>query len=88
MLLACKIMDAFQLVKGFGHVSSRLPDSDNILVTPRTALGMAREQDLVVIDADGRVVEGNATPFAEIYMHLGIYRKRPDIGAICAEPAA
>lgn len=83
MLLACKIMDTFGLVKGFGHVSSRLPDSDNILVTPRKALGLAKEEDLVIVDAGGKVVSGSGTPFAELFMHLGIYQKRPDIGAIC-----
>jgi ribulose-5-phosphate 4-epimerase/fuculose-1-phosphate aldolase len=83
MLQACKIMDAFGLVQGFGHVSSRLPGSGNFLVTARKALGMVEERDLVVVDAAGKVVDGSATPFAEIYMHLGIYQKRPDIGAIC-----
>ena len=35
MLVACKIMDAFGLVQAFGHVTSRLPNTNNILVTPR-----------------------------------------------------
>ena len=83
MLLACKIMDAFGLVQGFGHVSSRLPDTSNILVTPRKAIGLAKAQDLVIIDADGKVVDGSSTPFAEIHLHLGIFQKRHDIGAIC-----
>lgn len=83
MLTACKIMDTFGLVRGFGHVSSRLPDSNNFLVTPIKALGLVKAGDLVVIDAGGHVVSGTARPFAEVYMHLGIYQKRPDIGAIC-----
>ncbi|OGO44154.1 MAG: hypothetical protein A2Z05_06110 [Chloroflexi bacterium RBG_16_60_22] len=82
-VLACKIMDTFGLVRGFGHVSSRLPGTDNFLVTPRKALGLVKAEDLVIIDPEGRAVSGTATPFAEVYMHLGIYRKRPDIGAIC-----
>lgn len=83
MLLACKIMDYLGLVQGFGHVSSRLPGTGNILVTPKKPLGLVTEEELVVIDLRGRKVEGNATPLGEIAMHLGIYEKRPDIGAIC-----
>ncbi|MFC1815350.1 class II aldolase/adducin family protein [Thermodesulfobacteriota bacterium] len=83
ILLACKIMDHFGLVQGYGHVSSRLPGTNNILVTPKKAIGLAMEEELVIMDLDGRKLEGHAIPLGEIAMHLGIYRKRPDIGAIC-----
>jgi len=83
MVLACKIMDAFGLVQGFGHISSRLPNTSNILLTPKKALGLVKKHDLVVVDDCGKTVEGSVTPFLEIQMHLGIYQKRPDIGAIC-----
>lgn len=83
MLVACKIMDYFGLVQGFGHVSSRLPNTSNILVTPKKAIGLAKEEELVIVDLSGRKMEGSATPLGEIAMHLGIYRKRPDVGAIC-----
>lgn len=82
MLLAAKIMDKFGLVQGMGHVSSRLPGSPNIMVTPRSAIGLAKLEDLVIVDPEGKIVEGK-NPFAELYLHLGIYRKRPDVGAIC-----
>ena len=83
MLMACKIMEYFGLIQGFGHVSSRLPDTDNILVTPKKAPGLAKEEELVIVDTTGKRVEGSATPLGEIAMHLGIYQKRPDVGAIC-----
>jgi len=83
MLIACKIMDTFGLVQALGHVSSRIPNTTNFLVTARKALGLMEENDLVIVDKEGKLIEGNAIPFAEIYMHLGIYQKRPDVGAIC-----
>lgn len=83
MLMACKIMDTFGLIQGFGHVTSRLPDTTNILVTPKKPPGLAREEELVIVDPQGKKVKGEATPLGEIAMHLGIYRKRPDVGAIC-----
>lgn len=83
MLQACRVMDHFGLLQAFGHVSSRLPGTDNILVTARKGLSLVTERDLVIVDSEGRKVEGRSTPFAEIHMHLGIYQKRPDVGAIC-----
>jgi HCOMODA/2-hydroxy-3-carboxy-muconic semialdehyde decarboxylase len=83
MLTACKIMDHFGLIQGFGHVTSRIPGTSNILVTPKQAPGLAKEEELVILDMEGKRVSGSATPLGEINMHLGIYRKRPDVGAIC-----
>ena len=83
MLTACRIMDHFGLIRGFGHVTSRIPGTTHILVTPKKAPGLAKKEELVVIDMDGKTVAGTATPLGEIAMHLGIYRKRPDVGAIC-----
>jgi len=83
MLTACRIMDHFGLIQGFGHVTSRIPGTSNILVTPKQAPGLAKEEELVILDMEGKRVSGSATPLGEINMHLGIYRKRPDVGAIC-----
>lgn len=83
MIQACKIMDNSGLVEGFGHVSSRIPGTDNILVTTRRALRFVEEKDLVIVDSNGKVVEGNSIPFIEIFLHLGVYQKRKDVGAIC-----
>lgn len=83
MLLASKVMEYFGLVQGFGHVSSRIPGSNNILVTPKKPISLSTEDELIEVDMSGKKVAGTATPFGEIKMHLGIYSKRPDVGAIC-----
>jgi ribulose-5-phosphate 4-epimerase/fuculose-1-phosphate aldolase len=83
IVLACKIMDRFGLVQGFGHVSSRLPGTSNILVTPKKPIGLVKREELIVLDMNGKKVQGSGTPLGEVAMHLGIYGKRPDIGAIC-----
>ena len=65
-----------------GNVSVRLGDG-SILVTPS---GMSKvdvePDDLVVVDPDGRVIEGDGTPSSELRMHLRIYRRRPDVRAV------
>ena len=65
-----------------GNLSVRL-DRNRILVTP-TAMskGMMRPSDLVIVDLQGRKLEGRRNVSSEIGMHLLIYGLRPDIGGI------
>ena len=37
---------------------------------------------LLVTDLEGRVVEGDRHPSSEVKMHLVVYRRRPDAGAV------
>ncbi len=85
ILLACKILDSEGLVKGFGHVSARAPGTEGkILITPRKALRLVQTlDDLVLVDLDGAVSDGPAGPPLELNMHLAVYKKRPDVKAIC-----
>lgn len=39
-------------------------------------------EDVIIIDLDGKVIEGNTKPSIETPMHTGIYKARPDIRAI------
>jgi ribulose-5-phosphate 4-epimerase/fuculose-1-phosphate aldolase len=83
IVMACRIMDHFHMVQGFGHVSSRLPGTNNIIVTPKKPIGLVTRDELILMDLNGNKLQAEGTPLGEIAMHLGIYRKRPDIGAIC-----
>ncbi len=65
-----------------GNLSVRL-SSGHILATP-TMLPKSRvtTRDLVELMPDGRVVGGRRGVSSEIGMHLFIYRRRPDAGAV------
>jgi len=39
-------------------------------------------EDMVVMDIDGNIKEGNRKPSTEINMHLLVYKNRPDVNAI------
>lgn len=66
-----------------GNISARLPGDDKFLITPS---GMDYEvlqpEDIVLADLDAKVLEGSRKPSIETSLHAGIYRKRPDAGAI------
>lgn len=82
VVTACRVLTHFRIVEGFGHVSARVPGSDRILITPRRALGLVREAELVELDAAGRQVAGEGRPPLEVPMHLAVYRRRGDVAAI------
>ena len=65
-----------------GNISIRLEDG-TILCTP-TAIskGYMTEGDLVIVDADGKMVSGSRKVSSEIAMHLLIYKLRSDVHAV------
>ena len=71
-----------------GNLSVRLSDA-RILTTPTCMnKGMLEPEDLVVVDLDGRHLEGQRKASSEVLMHLLFYRMRGDVQAIChAHPA-
>jgi L-fuculose-phosphate aldolase len=66
-----------------GNLSVRL-DSERILTTPTCMnKGMLAPPDLVVMDMEGRQLDGERKASSELLMHLLFYRMRPDAYAIC-----
>ena len=66
-----------------GNISVRL-DRERLLTTP-TAIskGLMTPDDLVITDMDGKRLAGSRQASSEIGMHLLIYRRRPDVHAVC-----
>jgi ribulose-5-phosphate 4-epimerase/fuculose-1-phosphate aldolase len=65
-----------------GNVSVRL-DDDRILATP-TAIhkGFMSADDVIVVDRQGRKLQGTRQPSSELRMHLAAYEERPDVRAV------
>lgn len=66
-----------------GNISVRL-DSRRVLTSP-TAIskGMMQPDDLVITDMQGRKLAGRRNASSELAMHLLIYKRRPDVHAVC-----
>jgi len=67
-----------------GNVSVRLGGPEEaILVTPS---GLSKVDvtldDLVIVNLDGKVLDGRRSPSSELAMHLRIYRRRDDVRAV------
>ena len=63
-----------------GNVSIRDPQSGLVAIKPS---GVMYEdltaEDMVVLDLDGKVVEGTKKPSSDTASHLYVYRQRPDV---------
>jgi ribulose-5-phosphate 4-epimerase/fuculose-1-phosphate aldolase len=82
VLAACRVLTHFKIAEGFGHVSVRVPGTDRFLITPRRALGLVTEAELVELDPSGRQLAGEGHPPLEVAMHVAVYRRRPEIMAM------
>lgn len=69
-------------IEGFGHLSVRLPGEDKLLVTRHSAGLAATCDDLLLMDLDGRKLDGAGDSPGEAPIHFEIYKARPDIGSI------
>jgi L-fuculose-phosphate aldolase len=65
-----------------GNLSVRL-DAERLLVTPTGASKfLLRSEDMVIVDMEGRHLEGARRVTSEVSMHLAVYHLRPDVGAV------
>lgn len=82
--VACQIAEAQGLGHSFlGHVSARHPGEETIQVKPAgIGLGEVRSRDVITVGLDGRQITGSRGMHAEMPIHLGIYKQRPDVNAV------
>lgn len=65
-----------------GNISLR-GDKGNIYITASgTKIGDLREEDIIVCDMDGNIIEGSGKPSKETRMHIEIYKNRPEVNAV------
>ena len=66
-----------------GNVSGRDPQTGFVVIKPS---GIRYEEltpeDMVVVDLDGKVVEGKHKPSSDTFAHVYVYRHRPDVNGV------
>jgi L-ribulose-5-phosphate 4-epimerase len=66
-----------------GNVSARDADTGLVVIKPSgVRYDDLRAEQMVVIDLEGKVIEGNLKPSSDTASHLYIYRHRPDVGGV------
>lgn len=67
---------------GDGNISVRL-DEKHIAITPsELSKGFLSPSDILLVDINGRVLDGSHSPSSELPLHLMAYRERNDINAV------
>jgi ribulose-5-phosphate 4-epimerase/fuculose-1-phosphate aldolase len=79
-----RLLNMQEIIDFSGHVSARIPGTDHILIQPRdTSRAVLTADDLLVVDLEGRVLEGEGPAPSETALHTCVYRARPDAQAVC-----
>jgi L-fuculose-phosphate aldolase len=84
VLNACQEMQKAALVIGSsGNASLRLAGSDQVAITPSSVdYSYMSADDVMILNLDGDVLEGELNPSIEHPLHLAIYKVRSDVNAI------
>ncbi len=78
------LLPAYQLVAWTsGNISARDPATGLIVIKPSGLLyDQLTAETMVIVDADGQVVEGDLLPSSDTLSHCYIYRQRPDLHGV------
>ncbi len=84
-IAACTRLLVMQEIIDFsGHISVRIPGTDRVLIQPRdTSRAALTADDILVVDLDNNVLEGEGPAPSETALHTCVYRARPDAVAVC-----
>ena len=71
------------VIQTWGNASGRDKDSGLIVIKPSgVSYDLMQTEDMVVLDPEGRVVEGNYRPSTDAPTHVLLYKSYPEIGAV------
>ncbi|MEA2641606.1 MAG: 3,4-dihydroxyphthalate decarboxylase [Chloroflexota bacterium] len=86
---SCRILAQHAVLKGsMGHVSTRVPGTNDILVRGRPpidpGLRFCEPSSIIRVGADARPIGATrgVKRVSEIYLHTEVYKRRPDINAV------
>lgn len=66
-----------------GHVSVRIPEQARILMKPHSfGFEEIRPQHIIVVDFNGKKVQGKYERHSEVFIHTEIYKARPDVNCV------
>jgi len=67
-----------------GNLSARDPETGLVVIKPSgVRYEDLRPDNLVIVDLDARVIEGDLAYSSDTLTHLYIYRHRPDVNGVC-----
>jgi L-ribulose-5-phosphate 4-epimerase len=78
-----RMLEMKELLSYSGHVSVRLPGRDALMIQRHVdSRAEVVPERMVVVDFDGKVIEGNGKPPSEVAIHTEILKARPDVNCV------
>lgn len=78
-----RVYDRGYVASNDGNISARI-DDERILITPTgVSKGFMKPEDLIIVDMEGKLVNGKKKQSSESNMHIQIYNDRPDVLSVC-----
>ncbi|NIO09458.1 MAG: hypothetical protein GTO40_16220 [Deltaproteobacteria bacterium] len=77
-----KVLTGEGVLTGSGHLSVRIPGTENFLINPRFPGVLATPKDICTVNADGKRIAGKGPIPSETFIHSCIYRARPDVKSV------
>jgi L-ribulose-5-phosphate 4-epimerase len=66
-----------------GNVSGRDPETGLVVIKPSgVRYGDLTPENMVVVDLNGKVIEGKHKPSSDTFAHVYVYRHRPDVNGM------
>ncbi len=83
LAMAMRLLTVEGIMDFNGHMSYRIPGTDRVLINSRRASRAAlRPEDIVTMDLDGKLVEGDFEPPSEKWIHTQVLAARPDVVSV------
>jgi len=78
-----QLLESGLVVLTWGNVSAFDPESGLMVIKPSgVPYSKLTPESMVVVDLEGRVVEGSLCPSSDTWTHLELYRNYPHIGSV------
>ena len=72
------------VIFNWGNASQKSEDGNYIAIKPSGVdYNKLTPEDIVVVDMDGKTIEGNLKPSVDTKTHLELYKSFPDIKGVC-----
>lgn len=78
-----ELVDQGLVIYTWGNVSGYDPEKKLIVIKPSgVSYDIMKASDMVVVDLDGNIVEGDMKPSSDTPTHLALYKKYPDLRGV------
>ncbi|MBK8946890.1 MAG: class II aldolase/adducin family protein [Ignavibacteriae bacterium] len=78
-----RMYDRGYVASNDGNISAKV-DDEKVVITPTgVSKGFLTPDMMVVVDMNGKTLNGNKKASSEVFMHLQVYKDRPDVRSVC-----